>query len=534
MIKSNSFFTKIFLLIVTVFMLAGGALSYTLISVQESSLVDVIYTKAKTIAKSVSLVSADAMITEDYAFLVEHIEKVLEDNKDIVFTVITKERGESLYNAPKSWKVLSQLPPKLNALLSDKEHGGMVEDIFENKKVYLFTYPIVFSGVKWGWISIGYSLKQYQENMQKLYLTSLVLFIFILFVSIVLSYTLTKWIVSPILRLNLAVKRVAEGRLDTKVEISSHDEVGELAKSFNVMIEELQNSDTKLRHMNEELEHRVEQRTEELENLNRNLDKRVKEEVQKRSQQEQLLVQQSRFAAMGEMIGNIAHQWRQPLNALSLLLQNVQNAYEMDMLDKEYIQRTVDKGTLLTNNMSKTIDDFRDFFKPNKQIEVFSISKAIDTTLEIIGASFTNHMIGFEKDLQDEYCSEGFSSEFSQVLLNILNNAKDALVEKDVADKKILFKVSADEDDVKIDIEDNAGGIPKAILQKVFDPYFTTKEEGKGTGIGLYMSKTIIEHNMRGKLTASNTENGARFTIMLKKVSCDKKEQKEGKTDAKL
>jgi C4-dicarboxylate-specific signal transduction histidine kinase len=178
--------------------------------------------------------------------------------------------------------------------------------------------------------------------------------------------------------------------------------------------------------------------------------------------------------------------------------------------------------------MSKTIDDFRDFFKPNKQIEVFSISKAIDTTLEIIGASFTNHMIAFEKDLKDEYCSEGFSSEFSQVLLNILNNAKDALVEKDVADKKILFKVSANEKSVKIDIEDNAGGIPEAILQKVFDPYFTTKEEGKGTGIGLYMSKTIIEHNMRGKLTASNTENGARFTIVLKKVSCDKKEQKEG------
>jgi C4-dicarboxylate-specific signal transduction histidine kinase len=363
----------------------------------------------------------------------------------------------------------------------------------------------------------------------------LIIVLLALLISNIIRSRLIDNIVTPIIKLNESTNKIIQtGNLSSEVKVFHKDEIGYLAKNFNKMIEKIQESKLKLERNNEELEHRVEQRTEELENLNRNLDKRVKEEVQKRSQQEQLLVQQSRFAAMGEMIGNIAHQWRQPLNALSLLLQNVQNAYEMDMLDKEYIQRTVDKGTLLTNNMSKTIDDFRDFFKPNKQIEVFSISKAIDTTLEIIGASFTNHMIGFEKDLQEDYCSEGFSSEFSQVLLNILNNAKDALVEKDVADKKIAIKVSANENSVKIDIEDNAGGIPEAILQKVFDPYFTTKEEGKGTGIGLYMSKTIIEHNMRGKLTASNTENGARFTIVLKKVSCDKKEQKEGKTDAKL
>ena len=360
--------------------------------------------------------------------------------------------------------------------------------------------------------------------MKKLYLTSLVIFIFIFLVSILFSYLLTKWIVGPVLRLNNAAKSVAQGNLDTQVDISSSDEVGELAKSFNVMILELKSSDKKLRNMNVELEHRVEERTEELEHLNSELDKRVKDEVQKRSNQEQLLIQQSRFAAMGEMIGNIAHQWRQPLNALSLILQNVQNAYDMDMLDEKYIQRTVQKGTLLTNNMSKTIDDFRDFFKPNKQVEVFSISKAIDTTFEIIGASFNNHMISFKKEFSKDFYTEGFSSEFSQVLLNILNNAKDELVAKSIKDKEISIKVSADEQNVKIDIKDNAGGIPEDILQKIFDPYFTTKEEGKGTGIGLYMSKTIIEHNMHGKLSASNAKDGAVFTILLKNIPHDEKE----------
>jgi len=520
MMKTDSFFKRIFLIIVTVFMLGVGILVYTVINIQQSSLQDVMYSKAMTTAKSISLVSSDAMITEDYSFLVEFIEKVIGDNKEILFTIISKKNGQSLYSTPTSWSLLSKLPKKIQALQTPRTNGKIIYDVFGQDEVYCFTYPVVFSGIEWGWISIGYSLKQYKENMRTIYVNSVLLLTIIFFIALLLSYLLTKWIVKPIIQLNYAVQDVAHGNFNTTVNVSSNDEVAQLAKSFNHMIIELKNSDKKLRNMNLELENRVNERTKELELINKELDKRVKDEVSKRSRQEQLLIQQSRFAAMGEMIGNIAHQWRQPLNALGLLLQNVENAYEMDMLDEEYIKRTVDKGTLLTNTMSKTIDDFRDFFKPNKQMEIFRVSSVIKSTFEIIGASFSNNMIKFEQSIDESLCIKGFSNEFSQVLLNILNNAKDELIAMDGVDKVVFLRVYKKDNFVEIEIEDNAGGIKESILDKVFDPYFTTKDEGKGTGIGLYMSKTIIEHNMHGKLKVKNGENGAIFSIELAVAQC--------------
>ncbi len=520
MIKIDSFFKKIFLMIVTIFMLGMGILSYSVINIQKKTLLDVMYSKANTTAKSISLVASDAMIVEDYSFIVEYIQKVIDDNDEIVYTLITKKGGGSLYNTKKRWSLESKMPIKIARMLHDKANGKIEQNLYNNEEVYQFSYPVVFSGIKWGWISIGYSLKQYNKNMKTIYLNSAILILLILFISIILSYFLTKWIVEPILKLNYAVKDVTHGNFNTTVEISSNDEVAQLAKSFNHMIVELKDSDEKLRNMNSILEKRVNERTKELEELNRGLDKRVKDEVMKRSDQEQLLIQQSRFAAMGEMIGNIAHQWRQPLNALGLLLQNVENAYEMEMLNEEYIQKTVAKGMLLIDNMSKTIDDFRDFFKPNKQVEVFEISNAISSTIEIIGASFSNHMISFKKNIDESLCVSGFSNEFAQVMLNILNNAKDELIDKKIANKTIYLNVFKENDNIKIEIEDNAGGIKKDIINKVFDPYFTTKDEGKGTGIGLYMSKTIIEHNMGGNLSVKNGKYGAIFSIELAASKC--------------
>jgi len=518
--KKGSFFKKIFLIIVVVFTLSSSVLIYSVIKIQELSLLQVMYSKAKTTAKSISLVSSDAMITEDYSFLIEFIEKVLGDNDEIVYTVITRKNGNSLYSRSSHWSMLDKLPKQISEKLNKKINGNITYNIFNNEEVYNFTYPVVFSGIDWGWINIGYSLKQYNKNMKIIYINSIILLFLIIIVSISIAYFLTRKILKPILELNRAVQDIAHGNFNTTVEVYSNDEIAELAKSFNYMIQELKNSDNKLRNMNSELEQRVQQRTQQLEELNIGLDQKVKEEVMQRSKQEQLLIQQSRFAAMGEMIGNIAHQWRQPLNALSLLLQNIENAYDMNILDEKYIVRTVNKGTLLTNSMSKTIDDFRDFFKPNKKVEVFNIAEAIHGTLEIIGASFSNHMIDIEENIDMSLCAKGFSNEFSQVILNILNNSKDELIQRGIKNKKIKFIVKKVGEKLIIEIEDNAGGIPTDIINKVFDPYFSTKEEGKGTGIGLYMSKTIIEHNMHGQLSVRNEEEGAIFKIVLESAKC--------------
>lgn len=242
----------------------------------------------------------------------------------------------------------------------------------------------------------------------------------------------------------------------------------------------------------------------------------LKKQLKIQQEHEGILIQQSRQAAMGEMISNIAHQWRQPLNALSLLIQNIDNMYDMKLLDDEYMKRSVDKATNLTQKMSHTIDDFRDFFKPNKQKILFSIAQEIHNSLNIIEASFNNANIEVVLDLEKINEYNGYPNEFSQVVLNILANAKDILIEKKIQNPKIWISMYAKDKDIIIEIVDNGGGIEADIIDKIFDPYYTTKDEGKGTGIGLYMSKLIIENHLSGMISVENNSDGAKFTIQLK------------------
>lgn len=226
-----------------------------------------------------------------------------------------------------------------------------------------------------------------------------------------------------------------------------------------------------------------------------------------------LLIQQGRQASMGEMIGNIAHQWRQPLNALGLIIQKLGLYYNRGILDEEKINITTEKSMTLINEMSRTIDDFRDFFTPNKEKESFSIREAIEKAHAIVESAFASHNIEYELEMHEEVQVEGYQNEFSQVIINLLNNAKDVLVDRGIHPAHIKVSVTHKGKQPYVRIYDNAGGISDSVMEKIFDPYFSTKEEGKGTGIGLYMSKMIIEDHMNGKLSASNTEDGACFTI---------------------
>ncbi|QSZ40997.1 HAMP domain-containing protein [Sulfurimonas aquatica] len=520
MSSKNSLFKRTFFIIVTGLLSVVTLFSYLTIMDQKSALIEVMYSKTKTIAKSISLVSSDAMVIEDYGFIVEHNEKVLQDNKEISYILIVKKgEGESkLYSDVNRWELVDKLPDSVTASLLSNEYQSIIKNGFSKsaEDVFHYSYPVVFSGLEWGWVTIGFSLERYKEMMNSIYVNNAILIVTILFGSMLFSLLLARWITKPIFTLNEAAKQVALGDYSVAVNVDTDDELGELASSFNIMINTIKLSSERLYAYNEELESRVEERTDELITLNQELDQRVKDEVHKRAEQEQILIQQSRFAAMGEMIGNIAHQWRQPLNALGLLLQNIENAYEMDMLDEEYINRSIEKGTRLTNGMSQTIDDFRNFFKPNKEALTFSIASIIETAMGMLRPSLNNHNIEVKEEIDKNVLVRGFPSEFSQVILNIVNNSKDALLENRESQREIYIRVFEKGDYAYLEIEDNAGGIPKEIIKKVFDPYFTTKDEGKGTGIGLYMSKTIIENNMSGVLSVHNTEHGACFVIKIK------------------
>jgi len=228
---------------------------------------------------------------------------------------------------------------------------------------------------------------------------------------------------------------------------------------------------------------------------------------------QQLLIQKSKMASMGEMIGNIAHQWRQPLSQLSGLFFDIESAYDYKELDKKYLTKISDEANDLIEYMSKTIDDFKEFYNPNTKEESFNLYYSVKSALKIVGSSLEFHHIKIDLEADASLHVKGFSNEFSQVILNILSNSKDIALLRDVKEPKIKIFTEIKNDKISLHVEDNCGGIDKENLEKIFEPYFTTKYN-YGTGIGLYMCKVIIENKMGGKIFASNVKNGSKFTII--------------------
>jgi len=248
----------------------------------------------------------------------------------------------------------------------------------------------------------------------------------------------------------------------------------------------------------------------ELSTLNMQLEERVNEEVQKNIEREKVLLQQSKLVAMGEMLGNIAHQWRQPLNAVGIIVQNLLFNYRLNKLDEETFEKGVNKIMQLLKHMSATIDDFRNFFKPSKERERFSIVQVVDKILSFFGDVFRVHNIKVLFNYDEDSYIEGVFNQFCQALINIIQNSYDALLERKVENPAIKIEFKKEGNRKILKISDNAGGIPENIIDRIFEPYFTTKEEG--TGIGLYMTKNIIE-SMKGNISVRNTKEGAEFTI---------------------
>ncbi len=527
---SKRLFGKVFILIFLAIFMVLFLFTTEATRLQKESIISSLESESKTMADAMTLLNKENLIIDNKIGIFEFLNEYVKLNKQIESVIIS--RNENAYNIiikKESWDVIDSKNEIYESAQNDFVQFSIITSPYLNKKVFKYTYPIYFSNILWGWLHIDVSLIEYDKKIEQMYLQFIFLAIFMLITSIFLSYFIAKMVAKPIVSLNNVSNEIARGNLSIRANITTNDEIGILAKTYNKMLENLENSQNELKNSRNKLELRVQERTKELEDvnskleekskllkeLNDGLEERVKEEIKKQQKQEQLLIQQSKLAAMGEMIGNIAHQWRQPLNALSLVLQNINFAYEMDDLSEEFMHKSMDKANLLTNTMSKTIDDFRNFFKPNKQEVEFFISDAIKNAISLIESTFQHHNITIESKINDDANIKGFPNEFSQVVLNILNNAKDAIIENNIGSGKVLINVEKIDNKATISVIDNAGGIPNDILEKVFNPYFTTKEEGKGTGIGLYMSKNIIETNMNGKLLVENIENGAKFVIIV-------------------
>lgn len=231
---------------------------------------------------------------------------------------------------------------------------------------------------------------------------------------------------------------------------------------------------------------------------------------------ENMLLQQSRLAKSGEMIGNITHQFRQPLNNMSYILMNMKKRFENDKLDEVYFNKKVEQANSQLEFLSKTIDDFKEFYAPSKKKENFKVIDAVNNSISILSADFKKHNVSLQLDMHtnENIKIHGIKNELSQVVLALLSNANDAL--KNIQEPYICIDISSNDAEVVLKIRDNAGGIKKKNLEKVFEPYFTTKEEG--TGIGLYLVKLIVENSFEGKIKLENQKEGACFTLLFEKA----------------
>ena len=249
--------------------------------------------------------------------------------------------------------------------------------------------------------------------------------------------------------------------------------------------------------------------------LNKTLQQQVQIGLLKERQKDKMIIQQSRLAALGEMIEQIAHQWRQPLNTLALVNQNLYFKYKLNSFNEEDFDKAHAQIDENLQYMSQTIDDFRDFYKKNPQSETYNVEDVIRSCISISESMITFAKIQIIINTKENCVVSNIKSELMQVIMNIIKNAHDALEEHRQSNREIDFNLFTKDNQVHLSVEDNAGGIPEDIIDKIFNPYFTTKNEENGTGLGLYMSKSIIQDHMDGNIEVTNTKEGARFTIIL-------------------
>jgi C4-dicarboxylate-specific signal transduction histidine kinase len=251
----------------------------------------------------------------------------------------------------------------------------------------------------------------------------------------------------------------------------------------------------------------------EITDLKNSLEERVARAIDEIRQKDQMLIAQGRMAAMGEMIHNIAHQWRQPLNVLGLHIQLLHFYHENSELTGELLEENTRKSMEVIQYMSQTIDDFRNFFQSDKEMVEFTISDVVARTVSLVEDSLRSLQISIDVFTNTKATIVGFPAEYSQVLLNIIMNSKDSLLARHHENARVTITISKEEERSVVTIADNGGGIPEDIIDKIFEPYFSTKGPEQGTGLGLFMSKTIIEKNMSGHLTVRNSGDGAEFRI---------------------
>lgn len=418
----------------------------------------------------------------------------------MISTYLSFEQKEMLTD---TMRTFFQNPSIIRVVLKDKDAKVIFEQTASNTTTKSFITikedlndPITQQPL--ATLYISYSNKHAQELQNKLF-DQLVLFS--LFAFIVFSFTF----------LYFRKQFFVLGQISNWISDYTIDKTTKpfICKNQNMEIQTIISSTNKMLETIDNYRHQMEQ-------INAQLEQRIDSEVENRRQKEQLLIHQSRLAAMGEMIESIAHQWRQPLNIIGLAMSNMEMKRQLGILNDSEIQNNSHIINANLTFMSNTIDDFRNFFNLNKEQTPFKPIDPLLHILHLLGEQLSYAKITYEIDNQSDNEIYGVENEFKQVILNIINNAKDAIATlKNQEGGKIHIRIESEDQYILLHISDTGGGVPEEIAKRIFEPYFTTKFQKQGTGIGLYMSKVIIEQHFEGSISVSNNLQGAVFTIRI-------------------
>ncbi|MCK5110387.1 MAG: HAMP domain-containing protein [Arcobacteraceae bacterium] len=417
--------------------------------------------------------------------------------------------GNSAIMSSTKWgsnKELGNLPMKYlryQSLLKDPNNYQKISYLGNDFIVSARKLKNIDSSIS-GSILIGHYTKDIDFIKNSILYETFIIFSSIFIISLLILFYLSKKVIKSINVLKNSTLKIASGDLSGRVNINTNDELEILAQNFNKMVDSVELKNKQLEDYTIHLEDEVEKRTQEL------------------IKKEKALFQQSKMASMGEMLENIAHQWRQPLSVISTAATGMKLQKEFGVSNEKDEIKSLTSINNSAQYLSKTIDDFRDFFKSDKKKIIFNLKNIYNNSFNILDSKFKNKDIEIIQNLQDVNVF-GFDGEMSQVIINLLNNASDVLLNNKKEKMYIFVNIYKDKNNAVLEIKDSGGGVPKDIIDKVFEPYFTTKHKAQGTGIGLYMCKEMITKHMKGTIKVENIEykynnenhKGACFKIKL-------------------